>query len=272
MANRREAFQNQGAFEPQANMFDFRRLLCVETRPAERVVQNADEIADVIVESVALRARPVEEVENLQIETQSITLDDDIVGVEIAMIFPGLVNALQSDDESMEKMHGLSGMESSTRLALQESREQLALDILGDEDRDELPSQGDDFLRMVVDDDRTSSQLVEFPGVGFGGLVARIAMGEKQLCRTLDVRVLFPDLVYLTLPTAAKARHDLVFPSQYPPGFELEGFDGFGFHLPIVDPVPRRILVARRDRAGLSRTQEKERRRRGGRRCNFVPS
>ncbi len=101
MANRRETFQNQGAFEAKANMFDFRRLLCVETRPAERVVQNADEIADIIVESVALRSRPMEKIENLQIEPQSITLDDDIVGVEIAMIFPGPVNALQSGDESI---------------------------------------------------------------------------------------------------------------------------------------------------------------------------
>ena len=82
-------------------MFDFSRLFCVETRPAERVVQDADEIADIIVESVAFRARPVEKIENLQIESQPITLHDDIVGVEIAMIFPGLVNALQSDDESI---------------------------------------------------------------------------------------------------------------------------------------------------------------------------
>ncbi len=43
----------------------------------------------------------MEKVENLQIEAQTVTLHDDIVGVEIAMIFPGLVNALQSDDESI---------------------------------------------------------------------------------------------------------------------------------------------------------------------------
>jgi hypothetical protein len=156
--------------------------------------------------------------------------------MEIAMIFPGPVNALQPDDESIEKMHGLSGVESSSRLALQEIREQLALYILGDQDRDELAAQRDDLLRMIVDDNGTSSQFVELPGIGFGGLVARVAMGEEQLCRTLDVGVLFPDLVYLTLPATAKAGHDLVFSSQYPPGLELEGFDGFGFHLPIVDP------------------------------------
>jgi len=89
---------------------------------------------------------------------------------------------------------------------------------------------------MVVDNNWTPSEFVEFPGIGFCGLVARIAVGEEQLCRTLDLRVLFPDLVYLALPATAKARHDLVLPGQYPPGFELEGFDGFGFHPPIVDP------------------------------------
>ncbi len=133
-------------------------------------------------------------------------------------------------------MYGLSGMESSARLPFQKIREQLSLYILGDEDRDELAPQWDDLLRMVVDDNGTSSQFVEFSGIGLGGLVARVAMGEEQLCRTLDVRVLFPDLVYLTLPATAEARHDLVLSGQYPPGFELEGFDGFGFHLPIVDP------------------------------------
>ncbi len=138
-------------------------------------------------------------------------------------------------------MYGLSGMESSARLALQEIREQLSLYILGDEDRDELPAQRDDLLRMVVDDNRTSSQFVELPGIGFGGLVARVAMGEEQLCRALDVRVLFPDLVYLALPATTEARHDLVLSGQYPPGFELEGFDGLGFHPPIVDPEAWRI-------------------------------
>ena len=138
-------------------------------------------------------------------------------------------------------MYCLSGMESSAWLPFQEIREQLSLYILGDEDRDELPAQRDDLLRMVVDDNGTSSEFVEFPGIGFGGLVARVAMGEKQLGRTFDVRVLFPDLVYLTLPATAKARHDLVFPGKYPPRFELEGFDGFGFHPPIVDPEAWRI-------------------------------
>ncbi len=134
-------------------------------------------------------------------------------------------------------MYGLSGMESSARLSFQKIREQLSLYELGDEDRDELPPQRDNLLRMVVDDNGTSSQLVEFPGIGLGSLVARVALREEQLCRTLDLRVLFPDLVYLTLPATAEARHDLVLSGQYPPGFEVEGFDGFGFHLPIVDPV-----------------------------------
>ena len=236
MANRREAPQNQRTFEPKTDMFDCRGLFRVETRPTECIVQDADQVADIIVKRVALRAWPMKKVENLQIEVQTVTLHDDIVGMEITMIFPGPVKALQPDDESIEKMHGLSGMKSSSRLALQEIREQLALYILGDEDRDELPAQRDNLLRMVLDDNGTSSQFVEFSGIGFGRLVARIALGEEQLCGTLDVCVLFPDLVYLTLPATAKARHDLVLPSQYPPGFELEGFDGFGFHLPIVDP------------------------------------
>ncbi len=82
-------------------MFDFRGLFCVETRPTECIVQDADQVANIIVKSVALRAWPMKKVENLQIEAQTVTLHDDIVGVEIAMIFPGLVNALQSDDESI---------------------------------------------------------------------------------------------------------------------------------------------------------------------------
>ncbi len=101
MGNRRESLQNQGTFEPKTNMFDFRGLFFVETRPTECIVQDADQVADIIVKSVALRAWPMEKVENLQIEAQTVTLHDDIVGVEIAMIFPGLVDALQSDDESI---------------------------------------------------------------------------------------------------------------------------------------------------------------------------
>ena len=152
------------------------------------------------------------------------------------MIFLRPVNAVQPDDEGIEKMYGLSGVESSARLPFQKVRKQLAFYELGDEDRDELPPQRDDFLGMVVDDNGTSSQLVKFSSVGFGGLVAQIAMREEQLCSTLDVGVLFPNLVYLALPTSAEASHDLILSSQYPPGFEVEGFDGFRFHLPIVDP------------------------------------
>jgi len=99
MGNRRESLQNQGAFEPKTNVFDFRGLFFVETRPTECIVQETDQVADIILQTCALLAWPMEKVENFQIETQTITFHDDIVGVEIAMIFPGLVDALQSDDE-----------------------------------------------------------------------------------------------------------------------------------------------------------------------------
>ena len=63
-----------------------------------------------------------------------------------------------------------------------------------------MTAQRNDLLGMVVNGDGTASQLVKLPRVRLRGLVPRIAMREEQFRGTLDLRVLFPDLVYLALP------------------------------------------------------------------------
>lgn len=138
------------------------------------------------------------------------------------MILVCLVNTFQTEHERIEQMNRLGGRESTSRLTLQETREDLSLHILGDQNRDWLSLQVNDFLGMVVDDNGTPPELVELPGVHLGGLVAWIALGEKQLGGSLYLRVLFPNLVDLTLPTATETGYDLVFSSDDPPGFQVE--------------------------------------------------
>ena len=131
-------------------------------------------------------------------------------------------------------MDPLGWLQPSAGLSLEERGKKLAFHVLGDQHRNPLLPERHDFLGVVMNGDGTTSKLVELPGIEPGGLVIGISLGKEQLGGTLDSGILLPDHVDLTLPAAAEARYDLVFPGQNPAGLQIEGFDGFRFHHPIV--------------------------------------
>ena len=104
------------------------------------------------------------------------------------------MDALHSDRERIKKVYSLSGVQASPGLALEKGGEKLAFHILGDEDSYRLPLELYYLFRVVMNDDRTSAQLVELTCVETRRLVARIPVGEEQLCRSLDMRVLLSNL------------------------------------------------------------------------------
>ena len=98
MRNGGVSFQDQCAFQSTANGFHFARMPRIVLRPTQSIVEDMDQADDVILDVLSLRRRPVKHVHNFQIKPETIATDDDIVRMQIAVIFAQPMNALHSND------------------------------------------------------------------------------------------------------------------------------------------------------------------------------
>jgi hypothetical protein len=134
----------------------------------------------------------------------------------------------------MKQVESLKRMEPPPRLPAEEIREELPLDVFGDQHRNRSPSQEDGFLGVIVDDDGAVAELVKLPGVEFRGLVAQVAMREEELRRALDAGALLADPIHLAFPASSEAGNDFVFAGERAPGDEMERLDGQRSILPVL--------------------------------------
>ena len=63
---------------------------------------------------------------------------------------------------------------------------------------------------MILDQDRHLAELVQFPGIDFGGFITEVSLRKKQFGRTFDVRANFANLVDLALSASAQQGKNLV--------------------------------------------------------------
>ena len=161
------------------------------------------------------------EVQQFEVEPQAIAADHDVFGMQVAVVFLHLVDALDAEGERVQQMQSLERCQAPAGLALEETGEQLALDKLGDQQRDRHAAVGDGLPGVVLDGDRAVAQLVEFACVEIRGGVPGVALWIKQLDCPFDIR----DQVDLALPAAADRFYYLILARQNAPRLYVETVD-----------------------------------------------
>jgi hypothetical protein len=75
----------------------------------------------------------VEEVQDLEVERETVALHDDVPRMKVAMVLAQAVDALDSLDQRVKEVEPLERVQSSSGLPLEEVGEELPLDVLRDQ-------------------------------------------------------------------------------------------------------------------------------------------
>ncbi|MEE9258679.1 MAG: hypothetical protein V3U37_03965 [Nitrospinaceae bacterium] len=69
-------------------------------------MKDLDEAADVLAPVLALGAFQVKQVYQFQIEGEPVFVDDDVIGVQVAVVFPAQVDFLDAFRQCVEQVDG----------------------------------------------------------------------------------------------------------------------------------------------------------------------
>lgn len=95
-------FQNQVLLQSATDVFDHRRLFGVMPGSAEGVIEQADQPANVLLHIFLSERPPVEQVQEFEFEIQAELVDDDVVGMQVAVVFLQQMNLLDSPRERVQ--------------------------------------------------------------------------------------------------------------------------------------------------------------------------
>src|SRR5690606_2664552 len=205
-----------------------RRQPRVVARPAQHLVEDAHQVHDVRLDVLPLRRRPFVQVEQLEIEAEPVPVNDDVLRVQVAVIFARVVHLLHALDQRVQEVHRRERLQALPRLAPHEVAELLAFHVLRDEYRDGHAPPDQLLARVVLDDDGAVPELVQLARVELRGTVAAVALREEELRCALDARGALHDLVDLSLPAHAEELHDLVLATDDPARLQVEAVDADG--------------------------------------------
>lgn len=116
--------------EPADNVFDFRGQFGIVFLPAEDFVEDADELDDVEADVLGAFFAPMVQVEQFELEAKANALDDDVVRVQIAVVFARAVDAFDAGGERVQKVHGGKGVQALAGLAFEKVRKLLTFNVL----------------------------------------------------------------------------------------------------------------------------------------------
>lgn len=220
-----EFFEDKASFEAADDVFDGLWLFAVVFFAAEHVVEYLYEVDDVVLHVFRARGAALVQVKEFELEAKADALDDDIVRVQVAVVFFHAVDAFNAGGERVEEVDGGERAESFTGLPVNERAEQFALDEFGDEEGDG-PVVEVAVLRIVLDDDAAVAELVEFFGVVFAGLVAFVPLWVEEFGRSFNAGGEFFDEVDFAFPALAEELEDFVFAVDDFAGREVKWLDG----------------------------------------------
>lgn len=128
MSSRPELADDQRSLQSAAYTLDFLWKFAVMPCAAQDIIEDSDEIADIVADVFCIGRAPIVHVDEFYSERESLTLDDDVVIVEVAVIFACAVYLLDARGEGMQQVESLEWCEALTRLARHEIAEQFSLD------------------------------------------------------------------------------------------------------------------------------------------------
>lgn len=155
-----EAFFDQVAAEAEANGFDFGGLFGVGFAAAEAFMKNGDGVGDVLALFVSGGATPIVKVDQRHVVADAAWLDEDVLAVDVAVVFAHGVDGFESAHEVVEYVQRLVGGEAIATVMFEKIFERFTFDKVGDEGDTFFGADGDDFGVVVLQDDGAVAQCV----------------------------------------------------------------------------------------------------------------
>ena len=104
-----ESLEDQRVLLPPDDVLHDLRLFAVVLSPADDGVEDLDQVEDVLADLVAAGAAEVEEVEELDLEGDALPADQDVVVVDVAVVFAAGVDGGDALCEVVKYVKGLKG-------------------------------------------------------------------------------------------------------------------------------------------------------------------
>ena len=148
-----KALEDEGVFEAADDVFDDGGLSFVVGPAADEGVEDHDEVEDVSLDLGACGFAQVKEVDDADVKADAGASDEDVVVVDVAVVFAACVDGGDAAGQGVEDVEGLEWAESATGLGGEEVAELLSVDEFGDDDDDLVASDGDELLVVVLEED-----------------------------------------------------------------------------------------------------------------------
>ena len=167
-------------------------------------MEDHDCLPDILGDLNLRPASPVPQVEKTDIEIDAAPPDEHVLGVNIAVVGPGLVDRLECYRERVEHMHGFEQWEPPIHPPAAHPVQRFALDEFADEAHNGLALDHRLGAVDVLDDRRAVSKLVQATSVRTKLLLGRGAFRVEDLDRPVDVRAALHDSVDFALRAPAE--------------------------------------------------------------------
>ena len=73
--------------------------------PADSFIEDPDKVADIVGAAFMTGRSAEEEIDQLYVESKAVATDDDVVGVQIAVVLARSVNLLDASRQRVEQVH-----------------------------------------------------------------------------------------------------------------------------------------------------------------------
>ena len=217
-----EFFYYETALQPAAYFLYFAGVFGIPACTAYGIIKYADEIAYIVTDIISIGCAPVVHVDDLYMEGKTLPLDDDIVVVQITVVFAGPVYRFDTGSKRMQEVKSFEYREPLAGLMFQEGAEEFALDIFRHEKEYRGATIGYAFLCMILDENWTVAQLVQFSGVEFRSSFCDIPLREEKFGGAFYLAFPFAYPVHFSFPPAAEERNHFIFPGKNPARLEAE--------------------------------------------------
>jgi len=114
-----KSFHDQGPLQAAADVFHFRRLRRVTSGPTDRLVKDLDQRAEIVAKMFGRRATPVVHVHDLYAKADSLAVDDDVLGMQVAVVLAGAMNFFDAADQRVEHVQRFERMQSPAALSFE---------------------------------------------------------------------------------------------------------------------------------------------------------
>ena len=91
-----EFFQDQGSFQPAANLFHLSGLFRVVLLSAQCIIEYTHHVDHIFMNMFFCGRAPVKHVQQLEFKIETITSDDNIIGMQVTMVLTQLMDTLDT--------------------------------------------------------------------------------------------------------------------------------------------------------------------------------